>query len=252
MGANPLKAMLADGRSPVGLMCFEFSTTGVARLAAAAGADFVLFDMEHTGWSIETMRQLLAASRGSGVTPLVRVSGTDRHLVSRPLDLGAAGVMAPMVESAEQARRLVEFARFPPGGTRGVGVYYPDDMPDGLAAGLARTNREQLLIAQIETATGVEEAHEIAAVEGIDLLWIGHFDLTTSLGVPGEFGHPRHAAAVERIFAGATAAGKHVGALATGVADAQDLLGQGYRAVAYGDSLVFSDALRDAVGALRP
>jgi 2-keto-3-deoxy-L-rhamnonate aldolase RhmA len=252
MRENPLRTMLADGRSPVGLMCVEFSTTGIARLAAAAGADFVLFDMEHTGWSIETLRQLLAASRGSGVTPLVRVSGTDRHLVSRPLDLGAWGVMVPMVESADQARRLVEFARFPPGGTRGVGAFYPDDLPDGLAAGLASANREQLLIAQIETAAGVEQAHEIAAVEGIDLLWIGHFDLTTSLGVPGEFGHPRHAAAVERVFAAAEAAGKHVAALATGVADAQALLDQGYRAVAYGDSLIFSAALGDAVSALKP
>jgi 2-keto-3-deoxy-L-rhamnonate aldolase RhmA len=251
MGDNPLRARLAEGRSLVGLMCFEFSTSGVARLAAAAGADFILFDMEHTGWSIETMRQLLAASRGSGVTPLVRVSGSERHLVSRPLDLGALGVMVPMTESAEQARQLAEFARFPPAGSRGVGVYYPDDLAEGLAASLARTNREQLLIAQIETAIGVENAHEIAAVEGVDMLWIGHFDLTTSLGIPGEFGHPRHTAAVERVFAAATAAGKPVGSLATSVADARDLLSKGYRAVVYGDSLLFTDALRQAVAGLR-
>lgn len=251
MRDNPLKALLADGRSLAGLMCFEFSTSGVARLAAAAGADFVLFDMEHTGWSIETMRQLLAATRGSGVPALVRVSGTERHLVSRPLDLGAVGVMIPMAESAEQARKLAEFARFPPLGTRGVGVYYPDDMPDGLAAGLATANREQLLIAQIETAAGAENAHEIAAVDGIDLLWIGHFDLTTSLGIPGEFGHPLHAAAVERVFAAAAAAGKAVGALATSVADGRDLLAKGYRAIAYADSLLFTDALTGAIGALR-
>jgi 2-dehydro-3-deoxyglucarate aldolase/4-hydroxy-2-oxoheptanedioate aldolase len=251
MGDNPLKALLAEGRSIIGLMCFEFSTSGVARLAAAAGVDFVLFDMEHTGWSIETIRQLLAASRGSGVTPLVRVSGSERQLVSRPLDLGALGVMIPMTESAEQARQLAEFARFPPEGTRGVGVYYPDDLADGLASSLARANREQLLIAQIETAIGVENAHEIAAVEGIDMLWIGHFDLTTSLGVPGQFGHPLHAAAVERVFAAAAAAGKPVGALATSAADAQDLLSKGYRAVVYGDSLLFTDALRRAVDELR-
>ena len=159
--------------------------------------------------------------------------------------------MAPMVESAEEARRLVEFARFPPGGSRGVGAFYPDDMPEGLARGLAHANREQLLIAQIETAAGVQHAHEIAAVDGVDLLWIGHFDLTTSLGVPGEFGHPLHAEAVERVFAGAASAGKGVGALATGIDDARELLRQGYGAVAFGDSLVFTDALRGAVGALR-
>jgi 2-dehydro-3-deoxyglucarate aldolase/4-hydroxy-2-oxoheptanedioate aldolase len=251
MRENPLRAMLAEGRPIIGLMCFEFSTSGIARLANAAGADFVLFDMEHTGWSIETIRQLLAAARGSAVTPLVRVSQAERHLISRPLDLGALGVMVPMMESAEEARRLVEFARFPPDGTRGVGVYYPDDMPDGLGPSLARANREQLLIAQIESAAGVEHADEIAAVDGIDLLWIGHFDLTTSLGVPGEFGHPRHTAAVERVFAAAASAGKGVGALATGIADGQELLRQGYRAVVFGDSLLFTAALGEAVSALR-
>lgn len=251
MPANPLKAKLAAGQTILGLMCFEFSTSGIARLADAAGADFVLFDMEHTGWSMETMRRLLAETRGTGVTPLVRVSAAERPFVSPALDLGALGIMVPQMESADAARRLVEFARFQPDGTRGVGVYYPDAMPDGLAAALALANREQLLIAQIETAAGVEAAHEIAAVDGIDLLWIGHFDLTTSLGVPGEFGHPRHTAAVEQVFAAAAAAGKPVGALATGVADARALLGQGYRALVYGDSLLFTGALREALDDLR-
>jgi 2-keto-3-deoxy-L-rhamnonate aldolase RhmA len=160
-------------------------------------------------------------------------------------------VMVPQMESADDARRLVEFARFHPGGTRGVGVYYPDAMPDGLAAALELANREQLLIAQIETAAGVEAAHEIAAVDGIDLLWIGHFDLTTSLGAPGEFGNPRHTAAVEQVFAAAAAVGKPVGALATSVADARALRSQGYRALVYGDSMLFTGALREALSALR-
>jgi 2-keto-3-deoxy-L-rhamnonate aldolase RhmA len=251
MRVNPVKAKLAGGQTILGLMCFEFSTSGVARLADAAGADFVMFDMEHTGWGMDTMRQLLATVRGTGVTPLVRVPGAQRQFVSPALDLGALGVMVQQMESADDARRLVEFARFHPGGTRGVGVYYPDAMPDGLAAALALANREQLLIAQIETAAGVEAAHEIAAVDGIDLLWIGHFDLTTSLGAPGEFGNPRHTAAVEQVFAAAAAAGKPVGALATSVADAQALLSQGYRALVYGDAMLFTGALREALGALR-
>jgi 2-keto-3-deoxy-L-rhamnonate aldolase RhmA len=211
----------------------------------------VLFDMEHTGWGMETVRQLLAAVHGTGMTTLVRVPAVQRQFVSPALDLGAIGAMAPMVESADDARRLVEFARFHPGGTRGVGVYYPDATPDGLAAALALANREQLLIAQIETAAGADAADEIAAVDGIDLLWIGHFDLTTSLGAPGAFGTAAHAAAVERVFAAAAAAGKPVGTLATSVDDARQLLRGGYRAIVYGDSLLFTDALRDAIGALR-
>src|SRR4029078_4310750 len=137
MPENPLKAKLAAGETILGLMCFEFSTRGVARLADAAGADFVMYDMEHTGWGMDTMRQLLAVTHGTRATPLVRVSAAQRRLVSRVLDLGALGVMVPQMESADDARRLVEFARFQPDGTRGVGVYYPDVMPHGLAAARA-------------------------------------------------------------------------------------------------------------------
>ena len=88
-------------------------------------------------------------------------------------------------------------------------------------------------------------------VDGIDLIWIGHFDLTTSLGAAGDFGNPRHTAAVEQVFAAAAAAGKPVGALATSVEDARSLLVQGYRAVVYGDAMVFTSALRDSLDALR-
>jgi 2-keto-3-deoxy-L-rhamnonate aldolase RhmA len=253
MRENPLKRTLASGGAIVGLICLEFSSTGIARLVDAAGADFVMFDMEHSGWSIETVKQLLAASRASACVPLVRVSGVQRHLISRPLDLGALGLMVPMVESAEEARQIVEFARFPPQGSRGVGVYYPDEIEaDGLAASLEKANRNQLLIAQIETMRGVEQVDEIAEVDGIDLIWIGHFDLTTSLGVPGRFGHPLHARAVDRILAAAERAGKPVGSVANDVEHGKALLAQGYSAIVYCDSLLFASSLGSAVSALRP
>jgi 2-keto-3-deoxy-L-rhamnonate aldolase RhmA len=252
MRENEVKRKLAAGETVVGLLCVEFSTTGIARLADAAGADFVLFDMEHSGWSIETIKGALASARASACEPIVRVSTIDRHLISRPLDLGALGLMVPMVESAVDARRIVDLARFPPQGSRGVGVYYPDDIETGgLAASLEKANRNQFLIAQIETARGVEHADEITAVDGIDMLLIGHFDLTTSLGVPGQFGHALHAGAVERVFAAAATAGKPVGTLANDVEDARALLAQGYRLVMYCDAPLFTGALREAVAALR-
>jgi 2-dehydro-3-deoxyglucarate aldolase/4-hydroxy-2-oxoheptanedioate aldolase len=168
------------------------------------------------------------------------------------LDLGALGVMVPMVETAQQARDLVEHGRYPPAGSRGVGVYYPDDVEaDGLPATLAKANRELLLIAQIETVAGVEAIDEIVAVEGIDMLWIGHFDLTTSLGAPGAFNSPAHAAATERVLAAAKGRGLPVGTLANDVADGRALLAAGYAAVVFGDTLVFTTGLRDSLAALR-
>jgi 2-keto-3-deoxy-L-rhamnonate aldolase RhmA len=252
MRDNPLKAKLARGEQAVGLISFEFASTGVGRLAAAAGAEFVMFDMEHTGWGIDTIRGVLAASRAAGIVPLVRVPDASRRSVSPVLDLGALGVMVPMVESAQQARDLVAHGRYPPLGSRGVGVYYPDDVEaDGLPATLAKANREVLLIAQIETVAGVDAIDEIVAVDGVDMLWIGHFDLTTSLGTPGAFNSPAHAAATERVLSAAKRRGLPVGTLANDVPDGRALLAAGYAAVVFGDTLVFTAGLRDALRALR-
>ncbi len=249
---NPVKRTLAAGGSSVGLIVAEFPTTGIARIAAGAGADFVMFDMEHGGIDIGATKNALAAARASGIVPLVRTSGTASHLISQPLDAGALGLMVPMVESAGQAREIVASATYPPLGRRGVGVHYADDVePEGLAATLVKANEELLLIAQIETAAGVEHVEEIAAVDGIDVLWIGHFDLTTSLGTPGEFWNEAHTAAVARVFEACRLNGKPVATMANDAADALALAEKGFTVFAFNDAMVFSAALRGWVQALR-
>jgi 2-keto-3-deoxy-L-rhamnonate aldolase RhmA len=249
---NEVKATLAAGGRAIGLMCFEFLTTAVVRVAAAAGAEFVLLDMEHSGYGVDAMRGVLAAARSSSIPTLVRPPGSGRAAISGVLDLGAAGVMLPMVESAEQARQVCDYARYPPEGSRGVKAYLADEIhADGLPATLAQANRDVLVIAQIETSTGVEHVDEIAAVSGIDVLLIGHFDLTTSLGVPGAFGSPPHAAAVQRVMDAAAANGKPVGSLANDVDHARRLLEGGYRLLVLGDVMVFQEALRAQLAWLR-
>ena len=251
MRENPVKRKLADGGTSVGLIVAEFATTGIGRIAAGAGAEFVMFDMEHGGIDIGATKNALAAARSSGVVPLVRTPSTGYHLISQPLDAGALGAMVPMVESAEQARQIVASAKYPPLGGRGVGVYYADDVePGGLAATLTRANEELLLIAQIETVAGVEHVEEIAAVDGIDVLWIGHFDLTTSLGAPGAFWTAEHTAAVDRVFEACHRHGKAVGTMANDVPDLLMLAEKGFRAFAFNDAMLFSAALRAAVQAL--
>ncbi len=245
---NPVKRKLAAGETSLGLIVGEFVTSGIARLAEGAGAEFVMFDMEHGGIDIGATKNVLAAARSSGVVPLVRTPSTGYHLISQPLDAGALGVMVPMVESAEQARQIVASATYPPLGGRGVGVYYPDDVePDGLAATLEKANEELLLIAQIETVAGVEHIEEIAAVDGIDVLWIGHYDLTTSLGAPGRFWNDAHSAAVDRVFAACRSNGKVVGSMANDAADLRLLAEKGFTALAYNDAMLFGAALRAAL-----
>ena len=117
MRDNTVKRTLATGGVSVGTMMLEFATTGIGRIAAEAGAEFAVFDMEHTGWSMETIRQLMATSRAADIVPLVRVPTLQYHFIARVLDVGAMGVVVPLVADAEQARTIVECAEVPPRGS---------------------------------------------------------------------------------------------------------------------------------------
>jgi 2-dehydro-3-deoxyglucarate aldolase/4-hydroxy-2-oxoheptanedioate aldolase len=254
MRENPVKRKLAAGGLAVGTMVFEFSTSGIARIAAAAGAEFVLFDMEHTGWSTETVRGLFATCGGAGIVPLVRVPATEYHFVARVLDVGAMGVMVPMVESAEQARRIAAFAKYPPVGRRGAGFGLAHDgyAPGDVREKMASANREVLLIAQIETAVGLENVEQIAAVEGIDVLWVGQFDLTNSMGIPGDFSCRQFNDALARIVAATRERGKAAGYMVSSEAEAKARLSEGFRCLSFGGDLwIYQQALRDGLHMLR-
>jgi 2-keto-3-deoxy-L-rhamnonate aldolase RhmA len=230
-------------------MVVEFATPGIARLAARAGADFVLFDMEHTGYGFEHMRWVLAAARSTPIVPFLRVPDATYDLVARGLDIGAMGVMVPAVESLEEARAVVDAARYPPLGRRGLGLVFRDEWHvDGVPPTLASRNEETLVILQIETASGLEAVEEIAALEGVDLLWVGHFDLSASLGVPGEFQSDPYRRAVERILT----AGKPVGIVCTTVEEGVAAIELGFRCVGYSfDLWIYEDALQAGIAGLR-
>jgi 2-dehydro-3-deoxyglucarate aldolase/4-hydroxy-2-oxoheptanedioate aldolase len=177
------------------------------------------------------------------------VPATEYHFIARALDAGAVGIMVPMVENAMQARRIVRAAKYPPVGGRGAafGVAHDDYLGRDVVVAMGSANTETLLIAQIETAAGVENVERIAEVAGIDVLWIGHFDLTNSLGVPGQFDHPKYLAALERTVAACRANGKVAGFMAASPAEARAMLDRGFGIVAFGsDAGIF----RDALGAL--
>jgi 2-dehydro-3-deoxyglucarate aldolase/4-hydroxy-2-oxoheptanedioate aldolase len=254
MRENMARRALAAGGVAVGTMIFEFNTTGIGRIAAEAGADFVIYDMEHTGWSIETIRMLMATTRAAETVPMVRVPATQYHLLARPLDVGAMGLMVPMVEDGEQARLVVQSAKYPPDGRRGCafGVAHDDYTGGDVFGKMTSANDEVMLIAQIETARGVENVDAIAAVEGIDCVWIGHFDLTASLGIAAQFDHPDFHRAVDRVVEAGQRHGKAVGIMASGVANAEDWLKRGFRAVAYsGDLWIYQQALAQGIAAIR-
>ena len=164
---------------------------------------------------------------------------------------GRAAIMAPMVESADEARLLVESAKFPPVGRRGFGVIMRDELEGGPAAMAERANRENLVIAQIESPAGIENADAIVSVPGVDAVWLGQFDLSLSLGIPGEFGHPRFTEAVDHLLDVCRRHRKPLGQMIASTADGAAAAALGFQILAYADVWVFENALRDEMGALR-
>ena len=217
MPKKTLRRRARDGELVQGVMVFECFTPGVATLARLAGAEFVLFDMEHSGLSIESLKGLVSTCRGLGIAPMARVPRGEYHLLAPALDVGCQGIMIPMVESADQAQSIVEATRYPPTGRRGAAFGFAhDDYETGdIKAKIRMLDARNTVIAQIETERGLENVEAIAAVKEIDVLWVGHFDLTNFLGIPAEFDNPRYLEAIERVIAAARKYDKGLGFMAT-------------------------------------
>lgn len=254
MHDNPVKDKLAGGGRAFGSMVFEFFTAGMPRLLKNAGADYALYCMEHTGTQFETLKPQFALCRALGVVPLVRVPGTEYDFIARALDCGALGIMVPLVDTAEQAAFIVSCTRYPPQGRRGAafGFAHDDYLGGEVAAKMRMIHARTLVIAMIETRAGLENVEAIAAVPGVDVLWLGHFDLTNFLGIPGQFDHPAYRDAIQRIVGAARAHGKAAGYMAADAALGREYLAHGFRMIATGtDQGLLQEAIRQSLVAMR-
>ncbi|MFA5026442.1 MAG: aldolase/citrate lyase family protein [Candidatus Methylomirabilota bacterium] len=251
---NPLKTKLKRGETVWGTFVYEYGSAAVPRIMQAAGWDYILIDTEHAGFGIETVSSLLAVSSTVGLPALVRVPETQRSFLSRPLDAGALGLMIPRVESREQAELIVRYAKYPPVGDRGaiLGNAHTDyRMVDGKAF-MRQANAETLLIMQIETREGLEHLDEILSVPGLDVALIGPFDLSTSLGVPGEVNHPRMTAAIDRFVKSCARHGVTAGNFVTTVADGKAWQRRGMRFLIYSaDFFMLIERSREVLAELR-
>ncbi len=249
-----LRTMAQSRELKVGHFVVEFATPGIGHMIRNAGCDFVLFDTEHSGFHNETIKSVLRYFEAAGLPAIVRVPSKEYHHVARALDMGAEGLMVPMVGNAEEAESIVRSTKYTPRGGRGVALGVAHDRYTGGAVmeKLEASNRRTTLFAQIETAEGVENADAIAAVDGVDCLWVGHFDLSSSLGIPGEFDHPKFLEAVERTHRAARRHGKAYGRLVPDTASAVELFAAGFDFICYsGDVWMFQAALGSAVDEIR-
>ena len=198
---NRVKQALSEGRLQMGTAFAQIPSPEVARVLAAAGFHWAFIDTEHGWFGIETVKEVCYASVRAGLCPIVRVVTLDYGLVARALDNGAQGVMFPRVESPEILETAVSWTKFPPAGVRGCGLnaahlgYEKATVPEMLA----HVNANTMVVLQIETRRALEAREELLAVGGIDAVMVGPMDLSISLGVPGEFQHPKMVEAMEQI-----------------------------------------------------
>ncbi len=233
MFANPLKHRLAKGEPVVGHW-ISLPSPSIMELMASYDPDWLLIDTEHGPADWERVEDLLRAMKGTNVVPLIRVTANDPALIKRALDRGAYGVLVPLVSNAEQARAVVAAAKYPPDGVRGVAGTrvnrFGTDLPDYFA----QWNSQVLVMCQVETIEALENIDAIAAVPGVDVLFIGPNDLSASLGHFRKFDHPEYLAAVDRILKATAHHGISAGYMTGSAEETLQRIDQGFRFVAGG------------------
>ena len=223
-----LRDALAEADRPLAGIWVCSGSPVVAEIVAGSGIDWVLIDQEHGPNDLATTLTQLQVVAAYPVTPVVRVPSHDPATIKQVLDLGAQTLLVPMVASAEQARELVRAVRYPPRGIRGVGSALARSARWNRVEGyLAEAEQHVSLVVQVETTEGVDAAAEIAAVDGVDGVFVGPSDLAASLGVIGQQTHPDVVAAVHRALTAVRSAGKPVGVNAFDPAVAQSYLDAG-------------------------
>lgn len=206
---NRLRARLRAGERAVGTMIAELRQPSVMQLLANAGFDFAIIDGEHGPFGPETVADLARAGVACGVTPIVRVPACEYTPIAQALDAGGQGVMVPRILGVEDAAEAVAIATYPPDGRRGSAMARGHTVFRGgdVSAAMATMNDERLVMIQIETPSALEACEEIAALDGVDVLFVGPNDLSIALGVPGKLTDPLVEGAIDRVAAACRAAG---------------------------------------------
>ena len=205
-----LKDKLFAGEPCIGTW-IDFRDPTVAELLAGSGFDFFIIDSEHSPQDIETIQMNIMACKGTTVTPMVRVAWNDAVMIKRVLDVGAAGVLVPMIRTAQDAKAAVAACMYPPKGIRGFGPRRPSNYERDAAEYIRTANDNIAVWVQIEHIDAIKNLGEIAAVDGLSGMFIGANDLSGSMGILGQSGHPDVQAAIARVLAVGKAAGLPVG-----------------------------------------
>lgn len=241
-----LRQRLQSGEVVLGQMVLELFTPGIGPMLDACGLDFVIFDMEHGRCDIPLLAEMIASCRGSNIVPMARVPDLVFAPLSRALDLGARGVMVPRIETREQAEGVVRQLKYAPQGERGVALGVAHDLyKAGSPDFFQKTNDETVVILLLETAKAFDNLDAILSVPGIDIAWMGHYDLTVSMGIPAQFDHPAFLAAMDLLVTTCRKHGVAPGFLPPTAESAAYWIEKGFRAISLGSDIgIFLDGIR--------
>jgi 2-dehydro-3-deoxyglucarate aldolase/4-hydroxy-2-oxoheptanedioate aldolase len=247
---HQLRGRLLQGDLLVGTIV-TLPAPEVSEILACAGFDWLFVDVEHTPMGFRDAQVLLQAA-GPACPCLVRVPAGEEVWIKKALDIGASGVIVPQVHSAEHAGRIVDLCKYPPEGLRGVGVARAQGYGSHLNEYIANANEQLAVVIQAESAEAVSNMDSIVKVPGVDAIFIGPYDLSSSLGKPGAVTDPEVTAAIAAVRDSCLNAGVALGAFGVDAKAAQPFIEQGFTLIAAGmDTLFLSSAARDVLSGLQ-
>ncbi len=247
---SDFRKRLLDGDVLVGSL-ITIASAEVAEIMGTVGLDWLFIDTEHSPFNAHGAQKIMQAA-GSGCACVVRVPANDEVWIKKVLDSGANGIIAPQINTAAEAEAVVRMCKYPPDGTRGVGIGRAHQYGLGFNEYMERANDEIAVILQAETARALKNISEIVQVPGIDAIFIGPYDLSASLGKMGQLSAPEVQQAIETIAQTCHAAGVRLGIFAATVEDIEPFIEQNYTLLAIGtDGLLMAQKAREILQTLK-
>jgi len=254
MKPNRFKQRMAENNFSIGHMISEFGTRGQAKMLEIADIDFVIIDREHNGSTSADIADLVAWFKATDIAPFVRIPQIQYHFIARTLDVGALGLMVPNVKNGDEARAIVDAAKYGPMGNRGIGLgaAHSDYRKVVPRAFMDQANDNTTIICQIESRQGLDNLDDIAAVPGVDVLWVGHFDLSQSMGIPGQFDNQKFLDALKKVIDTARKNNLGIGIQPSNLDQAREWMEMGFNVISYSaDHSVYISAMNQAVAGVR-
>lgn len=257
LGTNRVKEKMKNGQKVIGCLGTLGSTAAVEVLAYA-GLDVYMIDTEHGPFDVETALKLIMAAEIRGMTPMVRVKDGNRNSILKMLDVGAMGILIPFVKTVDEVKQIVNYGKYQPVGDRGFGTAHKAGFgheqifeEGGVQAYFQWANENTLIIPQCETAEALDCIEEIAAIDGVDGIFVGPFDLSNSLGIPKEFENPEFIKAQERVIAACKANNKFCWTLGFYPEHAKKMFEMGYDGVLNQDDCLLTNGTEELVKGIR-